>query len=108
MASPSKVNCTGASGEKYVCYCYKIGEELDEIPGVYIFSKRSNNKKWSPIYVGETGDLSDRFDDHHKKDCIEEEGATHICVFTQDMGKKKDRKAVEEDLIDKYDPPCNG
>jgi hypothetical protein len=58
------------------------------------------------IYVGETGDLSSRFTDHHKQTCIDRNGATHICVRREEGDAA--RLAIEKDLVDNYNPPCNG
>lgn len=108
MTSPPKVIWTGKSGTKYTFNLYPIGTNFKAIAGVYIFTKQRVDKKWRAIYIGETEDLSTRFDDHHKMDCIEDEGATHICILSVGMGKKKDRQAVEADLIASENPPCNG
>ena len=58
------------------------------------------------IYIGETGDLSDRFDNHHRMPCIKREGATHICTH-KSSANKETRRTEEVDLIGNYDPICN-
>ncbi len=58
------------------------------------------------IYIGETGDLSDRFDNHHRMPCIKREGATHICAH-KSSDNESIRKAEEDDVIANYNPICN-
>ena len=75
-------------------------------PGNYIFAKHSVDSAF-PIYIGQTGDLSERFDGHHKMPCIKRNGATHIHVHTSSSDEDV-RKREESDLIRKWNPPCNG
>ena len=49
--------------------------------------------------------LSYRFDNHHRATEFERKNATHACVLRVD--NKKQRIAVERDLMDYYSPPCN-
>ena len=72
----------GASDRVYQYTIYPIGTTFKQNPGNYIFSKPSEPTKEVLIYVGQTGDLSERFDNHHKMECIKENGATNICVHT--------------------------
>ena len=88
--------------------------KLPEVPGIYVFLKQIRSKigyKWFPIYIGRTKNLNDRvykdFSSHHKKDCIEDHGATHIGVYIDNMNIKSNRKTAEKDLIEEYCPPCN-
>jgi len=61
----------------------------------------------APIYIGETSDLSQRLDYHRAMPCIQRNGAAHIVVYTKSMNDQRRRKAVESDLLAKYDPSCN-
>lgn len=101
------IEWTGRSGTKYEFSLHLIDEDLEPIAACYIFTKQTDNNRWSAIYIGETGDLSVRFDDHHKMICCYNEGATHICVYTTEMEDKSVRLSVEEDLIENYRPLCN-
>lgn len=96
----------GKSGKKYKYWIYPIGQEFNAVPGNYIFAKQPKPNEWTPIYIGETSDLSERFDNHHAMACIKRNGATHIHVHRNDGGEKA-RRAEEADLISKWDPPCN-
>jgi len=98
---------TGASGQKYRYYVYQIGTTFKAVPGNYIFSKVTADNKWCAIYIGETGDLSARFDGHHKMPCIKRNGATHIMVHANNNGERA-RRAEEADLLANYASACNG
>jgi hypothetical protein len=100
---------TGASGKKYTFYVYDWGAEFKKVGGVYAVLKAVRNQAGSltyyVIYIGQTGDLSERFDNHHKVDCFRRNGANRISAFSE--GNEKSRLAAESDLIAAYDPPCN-
>lgn len=59
----------------------------------------------TPLYFGQTGDLSRRFDDHHRQRCFDRNGANCIGVHLDE--DEKSRLAKETDLIRKWDPECN-
>jgi hypothetical protein len=106
MAEPSKIIWTGKSGVEYTYYIYKWETTFKAEPGNYCFAKETKPNFYTPLYFGETGDLSTRFADHHKWDCAERQGATHIHVHTNSV--EKVRRAEEADLVAKWSPPCNG
>jgi hypothetical protein len=112
MATETKTETivlTGASGNKYTFYVHGLGTEFKAAGGVYAVLKAVSNQAGSltyyVIYIGQTGDLSERFDNHHKADCFRRNGANRISAFCE--GTEKARLAAESDLIAKYDPPCN-
>ena len=78
--------------------------------GVYAFCKRSGNV-WLVIYVGETENFDDRLNinlrQHHQWDCIQREGATHVCAVRLNGATKALRCLIQADLRRNYDPPCN-
>ena len=57
------------------------------------------------IYVGETGDLSTRFDGHHKQECFNQEDANRVCIYLE--SSESTRLEIEKDLKDNYNLPCN-
>ena len=97
----------GKSGKTYKYWIYPFGQTFSVAPGNYIFAKQTGPNPWIPIYIGETSDLSERFDNHHAMPCIKRNGATHIHVHRNDDGEKV-RRAEEADLIAKWNPACNG
>jgi hypothetical protein len=107
MAEARTIHWPGYSGQKYLYYIYPIGEDFGEMPGNYIFAKETKPGHHTPIYAGETGDLSERFDNHHKMHCILRNGATHIHVHASSEDEEV-RCAEEADIIAKWGPGCNG
>ena len=96
----------GKSGTKYKYWIYPIGHSLKAEAGNYIFTKETQPGSWRPIYIGQTENLDERFDDHHKAGCIRSNGATHIHVHLN--SSKPARLAEERDLILRWNPVCNG
>lgn len=97
---------TGRSGTVYQHSVYPIGQTFDPVPGNYIFAKVVEGR-WNAVYIGQTADLSERFDGHHKMQCIRAHGATHIHARRNNGGERA-RRVEEKDLIENYNPPCNG
>ncbi len=107
MAKEDTVTVTGASGRKYDFDVYPWGQIFNPVGGVYlILKKRSGvNVTYDILYVGQTGDLSQRFDDHHKQGCFDRNGKTHIGVHVE--SSEQVRLSIERDLIANYTPICN-
>jgi hypothetical protein len=106
-ANTQTVTWQGASGTRYTYYAYPIGTTFLPGPGNYCFAKVGADGRWAALYFGQTGDLSDRFESHHKADCARRRGATHIHAHVNDGGEAS-RLREEADLIAAYKPPCNG
>jgi len=101
------IKWTGKSGTKYGYWIYKLPPNFVRKPGNYIFAKQNAAGNWIAIYIGETKELDERFDNHHKMLCIKKHGATHILAHVNTSGKDA-RLAEEADLVSQYNPPCNG
>jgi predicted GIY-YIG superfamily endonuclease len=107
MATEIKVTCVGASGKEYKYFGFPIGTQMPKIPGNYIFAKSTQVNSWTPIYIGETGDLQERFENHHKKDCIIKNGATHVFVHKSSSDQSV-RLLEETDLRTRFNKTsCN-
>ena len=104
------IDFVGKSGTKYTFYIYPLNATFKAVGGVYVFTKATQaaggGETHKVIYVGQTGDLSSRFTDHHKQPCIDRNGANRICVRAE--ASEATRLAIEKDLVDNYNPPCNG
>ena len=101
------IDWEGISGKKYKYWIYDIGyDKFDPVPANYIFTKEPKPRTHEPIYIGETEDISERFDYHHKIDCIRRNGATHIHAHKSNSDKEI-RCLEESDLINKWKPICN-
>jgi predicted GIY-YIG superfamily endonuclease len=96
----------GKSGEKYRYWISPLGAPMKQEPGNYVFARETENGSFVPIYIGQTSDLSERFDDHHKMPCIRQHKATHMHTHTS-SASEKGRKAEEADLIERWNPACN-
>jgi hypothetical protein len=106
MSDTPTIQWPGQSGRSYKYWIYPIGHSLKAEGGNYIFAKETKPNSFTPVYIGQTGDLDLRFDDHHKAPCVYANGATHIHAHFN--ANEDDRLAEEADLIAKWDPPCNG
>lgn len=106
----TNVYWTGVSGKQYTAELCRFGIGFYANPGVYIFCKPAASDRWSQIYVGECEDFNDRLNtnlaNHHRWECIKRNGATNVCVIRVNGGKLA-RTAVETDLRQSLDPPCN-
>ena len=110
MAKIGTVTFTGASGTSYTFTVYDWGKPFPkDYAAVYCITKRYSDEgefRHKVIYVGETEDLSTRFDNHHKQDCFDEYGKNCVCVLEE--SDEQTRRDIEADLIKNYKPPCNG
>ncbi|MEI8341203.1 MAG: hypothetical protein WCH43_06660 [Verrucomicrobiota bacterium] len=101
---------TGASGKKYTLEAYPLSTTFKALGGIYAISKRILNQDktgtHTVLYVGQTGDLSARFNDHHKEDCWTRNSANCISILLE--GTEARRLAIESDLVNAINPPCNG
>lgn len=110
------LSLSGLSGKQYIFNLYtfdsfaELKDAFKPIPALYLFTKRwlREEDKYSHdlIYLGETSDLSLRFNQHHKEKCIISQGANCIGVFSTSVADYE-RIKMEEDVLGAYDFPCN-
>jgi len=109
MAKLGTVTLTGLSGNKYKFNVYPFNTTFKELGAVYYISNRTENNgkgSHSKIYIGMTGDLSTRFDNHHKEKCFNKRNANCKSILIEK--NKETRLEIEADLIEALNPPCNG
>lgn len=110
MAKIGDLALTGVSGKQYSFSVYPLNTEFKALGGVYYFSIRTTKPdgggNHTPLYIGQTSDLSSRFTDHHKEACMDSRGVNCISVHVDQ--DEDSRLAKEQDLIAAYNPPCNG
>ena len=74
MAKLGTITLKGQSGADYEFDVYTWGADFNNVGAVYYISNRyvDSDSGWThtDIYIGQTGDLSDRFDNHHKAQCF--------------------------------------
>jgi len=109
MAKSGTITFTGASGQTYAFDIYPWGTSFKAFAAVYAVTKRYQNSEGgythTVLYFGQTSDLSERFDDHHKADCLKRNGANCICIHLEESEATRIR--IEKDLIPNYNPSCN-
>jgi predicted GIY-YIG superfamily endonuclease len=107
MSEP-EIMWEGTSGKKYGYWIRSLYTNWKELPGNYIYAKETSpgSRKFLPVYIGQTVNLSQRLADHEKEAEAIRRGATHIHAHTS-SASEDDRLAEERDLIVKWSPPCN-
>lgn len=108
MSKLADADFMGKSGTTYQFQVYAWGTALEAVGGVYAITKRSvTNDKGSHvfIYFGQTADLSERFEVHHKASCFTKNGANCVCVHFE--SDEKTRLAIASDFTEGYGTPCN-
>lgn len=101
------VTVTDGSGTKHPYKKYDLSTNFPSFAANYLFVKMTPAPGYIPIYAGQTGNMSERFDNHHKMDAIRRAGATHILVFANSKGEKA-RLDHESNIIRVLKPKCNG
>jgi len=104
MAKIGTISLQGCSGKLYEFNIYEFGTNFNSLGAVYFISKR-HDENHTTIYLGITDDLSTRFNNHHKKECIIKYGAN--CISVLQNASEVERKSIEEDILCYYDFPCN-
>jgi hypothetical protein len=110
VSNHTPVVWSGQSTRRYEFQLHPIGAAYFDKPGVYIFCKAFADGKWYAVYVGETDSFKQRLTDnlygHHRWQCIQAAGATHICTLHV-TGSVLSRMSIETDLRASLNPPCN-
>lgn len=105
MVQQAKLPLVGATKRSYGFQVYTWGTNFNRAGAVYAVLKQTSPGRYQVIYIGQTGDLSQRFNDHHKQGCFDRNGKTHIGVYPEPTESK--RFDVETDLVRNYNPTCN-
>lgn len=91
----------GNSGNHYAFTQYGINSIFPSVGGVYLITKG-----WDKyIYLGQTENLSNRFINHHKKECYDSHGADYIWFLKKE--DEEERKFIEKDILERIQFPCN-
>ena len=106
MGALAVMKWQGKSGRKYKYWVYKIGTKFKETPANYVLARETADLTFAPLYVGQTGDLSEPLDDGQKMPLIRESGATHIHAHANSRGEGA-RLEEEADLVGMWGPVCN-
>ena len=104
MASTGTITLSGKSGKTYQFLMYVLNTSFKAMGGLYLFTKAADNTNYL-LYLGHTQDLSSRFTNHHKEECVDNHGGTHVSVCI--IEDEKTRIAAEKDILANYNFTCN-
>jgi len=116
MAKQGTVTAEGGSGRRYVFDVYPWndldvprGTVFAPVGAVYLVLRKTARIQagydYEVLYVGQTANMTGRFDDHHKQTCFDRNARTHIGILR--CGQERDRLAIEADLLNRYKTACN-
>ncbi len=105
MAAIEEISVVGASGTPFKFGVYRWGTDFKDVGAVYLILRNGNPGKYDLLYVGQTGDLSERFDNHHKSPCFDRNGKTHVGIKV--VSAERQRLDIESDLLRKNRTTCN-
>lgn len=106
MVKQTIVTIRGASGASYPFSVYPWGTPFQRFGAVYSVLRQRPDNHYDILYIGQTADMSERLDYHHKDACFRANGRTHIGVHPEPSDVR--RLAIETDLIRGNRTPCNG
>lgn len=109
MASLGRTKCRGQSGEVYRFKVYPLGTRLRKRGGLYVITSRFRNAgggyRHVPLYVGQSKDLSQPFEQHPSAEKTPHHGGNCICI--QLDASEESRLAKQQDLVATFHPLCN-
>jgi len=97
---------TGLSGKDYKYWISDFNTDREQMPANYVFIKETQGGSYIPIFIGQTNDISEPFQNHPRWTDIISAGATSICIHKTSPNDRV-RKAEESDLINNYKPLLN-
>ncbi|MBA2125069.1 hypothetical protein DLM45_02360 [Hyphomicrobium methylovorum] len=102
----SYIDWPAKSGASYRYWFVDMSKPFNRVAANYVFAKQLPNGNFSPLYFGETGDLSSRMPTHEVWSQAIRLGATHALAHSTQGGEQA-RRAEESDLIARWNPPLN-
>jgi hypothetical protein len=109
MPSLGKTTFDGQSGTAYRFTVFPLGTKIRKRAGLYVIANRSHDDssghQHHVLYVGQTEDLSQPFEKHHKAQAFERSGANCICLHAEESEDCRVEK--ERDLVAGIRPACN-
>lgn len=106
MSKITDLTFTGQDGKKFKFQVYPKNTTFRSIPALYAFmARRKTDGRYIVLYIGQTADLSTRFNNHHKWAEATRNGFEYIGVCTGVTLGSLDRD--EKNLIAFYRPRCN-
>jgi hypothetical protein len=109
MASLGKATFKSKSGNAYRFKVFPLRTRFRKQGGIYLIAYRGHNNqgrhRHKILYVGNTEDFSQPFEQHCKAQDLVRLGANCICV--QSDQSEESRSGKERDLISAFNPACN-
>jgi len=105
MSKVETITLTGKTGVRYQFEVHNMETIFNPIGAIYAFAKKPYYGDPIIHYIGMTGNLSERFDSHHKLPSALRAGAN--CILVHPVFIESARKNTEADLIAYYKPNLN-
>lgn len=82
-------------------------DKLEDKSGVYAIICSSEGKNYV-IDIGESAQVKTRIENHDRAECWKKNcnGTLKVAVYYTPNKQQTGRKEIEQELRDKYDPPC--
>lgn len=111
-----KTSWEGSHGLEYEYDIYEMGAKFNSVPATYICAKLVPGETgkepgewkmggWKPVYISQTDNMRDRWQEHPNMQGIKGAGAKYIHVHID--GSIKSRNDEVRDLIKRWRPECN-
>lgn len=85
--------------------------DLIDRAAIYVILCPNGNSNYTPVYVGETGQVSTRLSKHERASCWSQNCANNPYVAIMwtptNQYTADDRLNIEKQIRLKYNPPCN-
>jgi hypothetical protein len=109
MPSLGKATFDGKSGKAYRFTVYPLRTKIRKIAGLFIIANRSHDEsscqQHQALYVGQTEDLSQPFERHHRAEEFKRHGANCVCLHADESPRSRVEK--KRDLVAAMRPVCN-
>ncbi|HES59118.1 MAG TPA: hypothetical protein ENO18_01690 [Caldithrix sp.] len=97
-------------GKKFSCVTLSESDFKD-IAAVYVILCVAQDRSWSVLDVGQTGEVGDRIDDHDRKECWQRNCPNRniwVCIYPMPSSQysRQDREKFESYLRNQYQPQC--
>jgi hypothetical protein len=82
-------------------------DSIEDRAGVYAVLCKKDDK-YTVVDVGESAEVKTRLANHDRKDCWEENctGTLYYAVYYTPNLQQSERKEIEKEIRDQYNPPC--
>ena len=87
---------------------FHLHQILPHLEGVYaVVGSNDSFHTVYVLYVGESGDIADRFKNHEREGCWQSQGYSRLEVFIHQERDVRIRRDLEQRVRGAENPPCN-